>query len=218
MVMDLISIIISAYVIGFFASTAATGPVNFLVFQNALVGRYGNSVMLILGSTIMETVYCSFAVITVGAVYKFSYHGVQFLSEIVGVIILFIVGFFIFKTEPSEKPAVGVEGLSTKEKTRDFLTGFILVALNPTVILTWSAAVASLISFGILEISGILDVFTFTLSASLGTLSGSLTMVFFVNLYRLSFSKKFIKIFLRIMALIVWGIALFFLIKILEIF
>ena len=217
MVADLIQIVVSAFLIGFFASTAATGPVNFLVFHNALIGKYYNSIMMILGSTIIETIYCSFALTVVGAI-LFSYKGVQFFSEIIGIIILFFAGILLFRADPNKKLAIGVERLSVKEKTRSFLTGFILVALNPTVVLTWSAAITALISFKIIEIIGILDILAFTLSAGIGTLSGSLTMVFLINIYRLDLSKKFIESVLKIMALVVWGLALYFLLLILGVF
>lgn len=209
---NLFAIVLSAFLIGFFASTAATGPVNFLVFRNALIGKYGKSFMMIIGSAIMETIYCTFALTIVGAIILHSKR-IEIISQILTIGILFVISFYLYRTEPSHQPALGIEGLSAKEGVQAFLTAFILVALNPSVILTWSAAVATLISFKIIIITRILHIVLFAVSAGIGTISGSLTMVFLVHLFRLRFSNKVIRAVLKTSAFAVFGLAIYFLLR-----
>lgn len=209
---NLFSIVLSAFLIGFFASTAATGPVNFLVFRNALIGKYRKSVVMIFGSAMMEMIYCTFALTIVGAIILHSKR-IEIISQILTIGILFVISIYLYKTEPSHQPVIGTEVLSAKENVQAFLTAFILVALNPTVILTWSAAVATLISFKIIAITRIFHIVLFVVSAGIGTITGSLTMVLLVHFFRLRFSNKVVRIILKISGFVVFGLAIYFLLR-----
>jgi threonine/homoserine/homoserine lactone efflux protein len=204
--MGIIAIIVSAFLVGFFASTVATGPVTFLVFRNALFGKFRKSVAMIFGSAVMETIYCSFALTIVGVILVNS-SSVRLFSRVFSIIIFLMIGFYLFRSEHKYKPREEVEGFSIGDRTTAFFTGFILVALNPTIILTWSAAAAALISFGIIEVVDLIDIVAFTLSAGAGTIVGSLTMVFFVKWFRMSISEKFIGWMLKVMGIVVFGLA-----------
>ena len=215
--MEILYNILSAFLISFFAANIAAGPVTFLVFHNSLFGKYKKAVSLIFGSAIMEIIYCSIAIIFVGAVLSHSTR-IQIFSQIVSIIMFFIIGLYLYNSNSSKRLNVGVEGLSIKEGTRAFLTGFILTAINPTIILTWSAAAAALLSFNIIEITNMFDVILFSFSVGAGAVSGSLVMIFIVHHFRIRLSENIIKIILKVGGIILIGFSGYFLYDFINLF
>lgn len=214
---DILGNIIAPFLISAFASDFATGPVTFLVFRNALLGKYGKSFALIFGSAIMEMIYCAVALIFIGAILSQGTR-IKIFSEAVSFVIFFIIGIYLFKTNPNKRQSVELGGISTKEKTQSFLTGFILTALNPTIILTWSAAVAVLLSIDLLVISSYFDVILFTLAAGLGTITGTIIMIFLVHHFRLKFSERVIRFILRIIGIVLIGLSIYFFYNFIKMF
>ena len=207
--LDIFGNILAPFLISVLASDFTTGPVTFLVFRNALLGKYGKSFSLIFGSAIMEMIYCSIALIFIGAILSHSAR-IKVFSEIVSIIIFLVIGIYLYKTKPARKVVVEVEQVSMQEKTESFLTGFILTALNPTIILTWSAVVAALLSLNVLKISNYFDVVLFTLSAGLGTITGTLFMIFIVHRFRINFSPKVIGTVLKLSGIVLVALSFYF--------
>ena len=210
--MEIINIFLSAFIIGFVASTIAVGPAMFLAFRNALLGKYKRSVSLLLGASVMEAIYCSFALTIVGAIF-FHSRKIQIFSKTLTIIIFLTIGIFLLRTDPRRELTLDIEKLSRKERVKSFLTGFILVALNPTIILTWSAAVTALIYFDIISIHRFFDALFFTLSATAGNISGGLTMIFLVKFFKMKFSFRFVKIVLRLIGILLIGLSIYFLLR-----
>lgn len=205
--------VLSAFLAGFFASTVAAGPVSFLVLKNALIGRYEESVMMVFGSAVMETIYCSFALTFLGAIFLRGAK-IKFFSEIISIFILFIIGIYLFKTDINKKTNVKIGKIEDRNKTKPFLTAFILVALNPTIILTWSATTAVLISFKIIEINRLIDVVTFAFFAGIGTILGGITMISLVNRYKLKFSKNLIAKIVSLMGIVLIFLSAYLVLKV----
>ncbi|MDO8508222.1 MAG: LysE family transporter [Nanoarchaeota archaeon] len=187
--MKFLIISISAFLIGFLATIIATGPVTFLVFRNSLLGRYNRAVAMVFGSSLMESIYCILALSVVSSLFLESAR-IQLLSRTISAIILFSIGIYLYKTDIIKDISRGVRQLTKKEKTRSFLAGFILVAINPTIILTWSAAITALISFKIARVHSLIEILFFAGFATLGMISGGLSMILLIKYFKMKFPKE----------------------------
>ncbi len=189
--------ILAAFFTGFFASIVATGPVTFLIFRNSLLGKYNRAVAMIFGSSIMESIYCILALSVVSSLFLES-RRVIFFSRIIGAIILFSIGIYLYKTDINKEIKTGVRNLSKRERARAFLAGFILVAINPTIILTWSAVATALISFKIITIRTLPDILFFSSAATLGMICGGLAMAFLIRYFKMRFPEKILNNLLKL--------------------
>ena len=210
---EFLGIILGAFLTGFLSSTLALGPVTFLVFRNALIGKYGRGVAMIFGSSLMEAIYCATALTLVSTVLSYN-HKIQIFSRAVSFFLFLIIGIYLLKTNLDREISSGVKEASKGEKSKSFLAGFVLVALNPTIILTWSAAITVLYSLKIVAISTFLDIVVFALFAAIGTICGGLSMIFLIKIYKINFSRQSIKVILKLFGIILIVLSIHSLIKI----
>lgn len=208
----MLSIILSAFFLGFVASIVATGPVTFLIFKEALLGKYKTSIGIMLGSVSMETIYCSFSLTLVGIILQYI-EKLKVISEAVSILVFLIIGVSLLVMNPAFTSSGRKGKLPKIEHAKSFFTGFILVAMNPTIILTWAAASAALVSLGIIALSTIQQIIAFIISASLGNLAGGLAMIFLVKTFRVRLSEKFIQWALRILGIILIIIAVYLVLR-----
>lgn len=201
-----------AFLAGFFATIVAAGPVTFLIFRDAIIGKYGKGLAMIIGAAIMETVYCILALSVVSSIFLESAK-VQFFSRIVSSVIFFCIGIYMYKTDLKRDIKSGIRQLTHKERAMSFLSGFILVALNPTIIVTWSAAATALISFDLITIGTIRDIAIFSLSAGVGIIAGGISMIVLVGLFKMKFPKKAFNRVLKIIGIILMAASIYFLVR-----
>lgn len=133
---------------GFFGSMPVAGPVSAIVLERALARRSLSGLFVAAGSAIAESVYAFLAAWGLsGLVLRFP--ALMHWTRIAGSLILLALGiYFIVKPAPqfhARKASRGVEA-------RSFFLGFALTAFNPTLIVTWSAAVTSLYSTGLVPV------------------------------------------------------------------
>ena len=192
--------VIAAFLTGFFATIVATGPVTFLVFRNALLGRYNRAAAMIFGSSIMESIYCVMALSVVSSLFLES-DKIRLFSRGISALILFFIGIYLYRTNLNEEISSGVGQLRKKEKRKSFLSGFILVAINPTIILTWSAAITALISFKIIKINSLFGIFIFSLAATIGMICGGLSMIVLIRQFKIKFPKKILGNLLKLIGI-----------------
>lgn len=210
---DIFFILLSAFLIGFFSATVAAGPVGILIFRTALLGRYKKCIPMVIGSLIMETIYCGIALGVVGAV-LLQGPRIMLFSKVVGAIIFFFIGIYLYKTDPNKEVTEETKEISLTEKTKSFLTGFLLVALNPSIILVWSAIITALISFDIISFRGYLDIFFFILSAAAGLLLGSAVLIVLAKSYKKAFSTLFFKRILQLTGIVFVGVSLYSILRV----
>jgi threonine/homoserine/homoserine lactone efflux protein len=160
--MRLLATCLIAVTFGFFGSMPLAGPVAVMVFSRASRRRYGEALQIGLGAATAEGLYAGVAFW--GFTSLLARHPLVVpVSRAVTAIVLSALGIrFALWKERSQKEGDGYEhGSGTS------LVGFSLSAINPTLLVTWSAAVAFLYSKGLGE-SSALAAIPFGISAAGG--------------------------------------------------
>jgi len=152
------------FVFGFVGSMPIAGPISILVLSRGLENRFNNALHLALGAALAEAVYAYLAFWGFSELLA-SHPWIDPASRAAAAVILFGLGlrFALKKKEPRgappPDPAVG--------NKRNFALGFTLTLLNPTLIATWTGAIAVLYATGIVAFSGE-RALPFSIGASLG--------------------------------------------------
>jgi|HubBroStandDraft_1064217.scaffolds.fasta_scaffold04955_6 threonine/homoserine/homoserine lactone efflux protein len=154
-------ICVVALAFAFLGSMPLAGPIAVLTLSRAASGRYAEALRIALGAAVAEGIYAGLAFW--GFATFLPHHGlVAPISQGATSILLVALGVrFVFWRPPAE----GVDARESKAGTA-FL-GFSISALNPTLLLTWTAVVAFLYSRGLDQPSGIVAI-PFGASAAVG--------------------------------------------------
>lgn len=209
-----IIIIISAFLLGFLASILSAGPVNFLILKNALIGKYKSSISMIFGASLMESIYCGFALVVTGIVLHHT--KINIVSISLSTAIFLIMGIYFLVSDQSQKKFKF--DIAGREIIIPFFIGFILVAMNLGIILAWSIASGTLISLGIIKITKLSHAIFFIISVFFGTIAGGSMRVFLVKKLNIKLSKKFISYIMKLSGLIFIGISIYFAYKLILLF
>jgi threonine/homoserine/homoserine lactone efflux protein len=145
--MQLLAICLLPLVFGFVGSMPLAGPIAVMAMSRATSGKYREALRIALGACVAEGLYAGIAFW--GFTTFLARHAIVVpISHGATAVILVAVGarFVFWKPEGHEK-----DGEKDKNKVGTALLGFSISALNPTLLLTWSAAVAFLYSRGLRE-------------------------------------------------------------------
>jgi threonine/homoserine/homoserine lactone efflux protein len=171
------------YVFGFLGSVPVAGPISILVFGRGIDGQFRNGVYLAVGSAIGEAGYAYLAFWGFSE-FLVRYAWIEPVSKAGAAVILLSLGIKLFarpsKRGDIEKPA------TTDARKRNFALGFTLTALNPTLIATWTAAVAILYSTEILSFSPA-RALPFSVGTCLGISGWFCLLLFILARYRTRF-------------------------------
>jgi threonine/homoserine/homoserine lactone efflux protein len=146
--MRLLATCLIAMAFGFFGSMPLAGPVAVMVFSRASRRRYAEALQIGIGAAVAEGLYASVAFW--GFTSLLARHPVVVpVSRAVTAVVLSALGvrFALWKERPRQDEHESRSGTS--------LVGFSLSAINPTLLVTWSAAVAFLYSKGLGESSAL---------------------------------------------------------------
>jgi threonine/homoserine/homoserine lactone efflux protein len=136
--MDLLLTALVAFAFGFIGSMPLTGPVAVMVFSECLRGLHGVALRVGLGAALAEACYA--AVAFWGFTRFFSEHPVVLpVSKGLSALLLVALGVYFARWSPAKGSA-----LEPERRATGFLVGFSVSALNPTLLATWSGAVAFL--------------------------------------------------------------------------
>ena len=140
--MRLLAVCVMALLFGFVGSMPLAGPIAILVISRASQGRFGEALRVGLGAAVAEALYAGLAFW--GFTAFLARHAVVVpISHGVTAAVLLALGvrFTFWKADATQgKPKNGAGTL---------FFGFSISAINPTLLLTWSAAVAFLASYGL---------------------------------------------------------------------
>ncbi|ATB30088.1 LysE family translocator [Melittangium boletus] len=138
--MNLLLTALIAFAFGFIGSMPLTGPVAVMVFSESLLKRYDVALRVGLGAALAESFYAAMAFW--GFTHFFAEHPLVLpVSKALSAILLMVLGVYFARWSPEVedvKPSGDGEGM------KGFLVGFSVSAFNPTLLATWSAAVAFL--------------------------------------------------------------------------
>ncbi len=158
--MHLVVICLIAMAFGFFGSMPLAGPIAVMVFSRASRRRYEEALHIGLGAAVAEALYAGVAFWSFTSLLA-AHPLVVPVSRGITAVVLTALGvrFAVWKQhDPKDK---------YERRAGTSLVGFSLSAINPTLLVTWSAAVAFLYSKG-LGVSSPLAAIPFGVSAGAG--------------------------------------------------
>jgi threonine/homoserine/homoserine lactone efflux protein len=171
---------LAGFVIAFVGALPVAGPVAVLLVERALAGRLRESVAMAAGAAVPEGIYATAACLGAEALLA-SHPRLVPLAHGLGALFLLGIGISLWR---GARPATGTAAVGAlpavprfiwaSPEARAALTGLVLVAVNPTLLVTWSAASAPLVGFGALATP--LHAVSFGVGAALGGLGGSATL------------------------------------------
>lgn len=140
--MGVLAVCVLAFVFGFVGSMPLAGPVSVMVLSRAARGRFEDALRVGAGAALAEAVYAGAAYFGFAAL--LSHQAVIApISRAVSAAVLVALGvrFVAFELRETKD--------SRDKKAGTLALGLSVSALNPTLLLTWSAAVAFLYSKGL---------------------------------------------------------------------
>ena len=160
---------------GFVGSMPIAGPVAVLVLERGMVRRSREGLAIAVGAATGESLYAFLSSWGVGAVLS-AYPRVLPVSRLLGAMVLVGLGVYLVARRsrpraesPSAPPVAGT-------RRRGFVLGASLTLLNPTIIATWTVAVAAIHSIGLLAF-GLAPAVAFALGVGIGIVAWFATML-----------------------------------------
>ncbi len=201
------NISILSFFVGFFgAIIPVLGPASSLILHRALNGKHTEGVAMSIGTSLMEALYCGLGISVIG---MFVHGGSKLNIWIRGLssLIFLIIGAYFLSIRSFRMKRTLVQ--ATYEDVKgSFITGMMMIALNPSIMLSWSAIAALLISFDFINLNSVFNVVLFSIFAGLGIFFGSVSMIFVVKANREKITEKIIRIIFRIVGIVLILLAL----------
>jgi threonine/homoserine/homoserine lactone efflux protein len=148
--------VIVALVIGlvfaFFGSIPIAGPIAVVVLSKGLEHRNRAGLFIAMGAAVAEAIYAFLAFWGFSAVLT-RFPILVPATRLVGSAILIALGLYLTLKAPKSKEAAQSKDESKVVGVRNILLGFSMTIVNPTLIVTWTAAVGAAHSTGILELA-----------------------------------------------------------------
>jgi len=149
--MRILAVCLISLAFGFFGSMPLAGPIAVMVVSRASRRHYAEALHIAFGAAVAEAVYAGVAFWSFTSLLA-SYPLVVPISRGVTAVVLSVLGvrFAMWKQHDQKD--------KYERKAGTWLVGFSLSAINPTLLITWSAAVAFLYSKGLGVSSGVVAV------------------------------------------------------------
>lgn len=195
------------FAMGFVGSMPLTGPIAILVFQRGLFGKYRDGMAVAVGAALAEAAYCGLAVAGFGALLE-SYSFLRPFSRGLSVLILLGLGIWFLRTAlPQEISPVSVRERGVGTLLRSFGQGFSITALNPIIVLNWSASIAILYSVVALQLTAPGKVL-FVVAAAAGIVAWFAAMLGLLRKFEGRVPAQLFRVLIRGMgaALVVFGL------------
>ena len=195
------------FLFGFVGSMPVAGPVAVIVFGRGIEDRGRSGLYIAIGSAVAESVYAYLAFWGFSA-FLTQYRWIEAVSTAAAAIILSALGLrFMLKRLADQRPVDAPQPHVGKK--RNFVLGFMLTALNPTLIATWTAAVTTVYSLQIVSFDerGALP---FSIGAATGIVTWFATLLYLLKRFRARVSPAVLGKVLRVMGafLLVLGVGI----------
>jgi len=150
---------------GFVGSIPIAGPAAVLVVERALGGHAGAARGVGAGTAIAEASYALLAFLGLTAALS-RFPWLLPVSRVVGALILVGLGLYFALGRPRRPPPEKKSKVGRRARD-DVWLGIVVTAVNPTLLVSWSAVVTVLHSTGFLRVQA-LDAFPFGLGVAVG--------------------------------------------------
>jgi|CZKU01.1.fsa_nt_gi threonine/homoserine/homoserine lactone efflux protein len=193
--MRVVAICLMALVFGFVGSMPLAGPIAVMAVSRASRGKYGEAMRIGLGAAAAEGIYAGTAFW--GYTTFLARHAIVVpISHGATAFVLVAIGIrFAFWKPPDANET------DADNKAGSALLGFSVSAINPTLLLSWSAAVAFLYSRGLKEPSPAFAL-PFGACATAGVGAWFVTLAALLRRYQGKFPRAGLKWFVRVMGLV----------------
>ncbi|MFL5356102.1 LysE family transporter [Archangium sp.] len=193
--MDILLTALVAFVFGFIGSMPLAGPIALLVFSTSVRKHHGEALRIGLGAALAVALYA--AVAFWGFSTFLAKHPVILpVSHALSALVLTVLGVHFARWRPRESEQPGRE-----RHGRGLLLGFTLTALNPTLLATWTTAVAFLYSRQLVAFSGLLAL-PFSAAAGAGVACWQMVFVGLLRRYESRFPRHVLTWVVRSMGLV----------------
>lgn len=173
-----IGVVAVGSVLGFLSAVLPMGPVTVLVVHRTLAGDPSGALRFGLGRVPAEMIYCALATFgTVALLERFP--AVRTGIEVLAIVMFLAVGGWLLLARTGPAPA-STDAATPRRNKWGFTAGFIVGALNPQYLFSWSAIVAIAVSVAGLQPS-MLDRVIFPFAAAFGVTLGYVLLVRFLQ-------------------------------------
>ncbi|MGH7281329.1 MAG: LysE family translocator [Polyangiaceae bacterium] len=162
----MIAALVIGFVLSFLGSIPIAGPIAVIIVSKALEHRNRAAFFISIGASVAEAFYAYLAFWGFSTVLG-SFPGLIPASRLVGAGILVALGVYLVLRKSKTPEQAKARDQSNAVGVRNILLGFSMTIVNPTLIVTWTAAVGAAHSTGLLRMFQ-RDAWTF----SLGVLAG----------------------------------------------
>lgn len=138
----MVSVAIAGLIFGFFGSMPLAGPISVLVFSRGVQGRLKTGFFTSIGASLAESIYAFAAFWGLSALLE-EFPAIEPWSRGLAAVLLTYVGISLVREKGLPKAQEGRE-----RKRHAVLVGFLVTALNPTLLATWTAATTTLLASG----------------------------------------------------------------------
>ena len=195
------------FVCGFFGSIPIAGPIAVLILERGIKGLRREAFLIAVGATVAETAYALFAFMGMTAALS-RFHWLLPASHVLGALILVGLGLVFALSRHSIADAPPPSEERGRGHGKIFL-GFLVTAVNPTLLVSWSAVVTVLHATGWLRVEP-LDAFPFAIGAGAGILGWFGLWLVLLGRFRSRLRKETLERVVRVMGwlLVVGGVGL----------
>ncbi len=138
--MQVLAILVVGFFIGVFAAAAPLGPVTLMVLRRALKRDFSGAMAIGLGRIPAELLYVGVATFGMSALLE-RFPDARIWFSYIGAVVLMVIGTVFIAMRHHIDPDA-----PAKSKRKGFWAGFLVSALNPTLIVSWSAISAIALS------------------------------------------------------------------------
>jgi threonine/homoserine/homoserine lactone efflux protein len=188
--------ILIGFAFGFIGSMPVAGPIAMVVLRLALGHHERRARFVAMGGALAEGIYALLAFWGLSRMLDRHPHVLP-ATRIVGGALCLVLGVALLfrKAQPRPTELPPTQSRGTK---RSLLGGFLITALNPTLIVTWTAALAALHSTGLVDLSPDRAV-PFALAVFVGIVAWFSTLLWVVRRYKGAWSPQSVEWFIKAM-------------------
>jgi len=188
--------VLVGFLFGYIGSVPVAGPIAMLVLRLGLNHDVRHARNVAIGGAVAEACYALLAFWGLSSVLARNPRVLP-ASEIAGGAICLILGTVLILRPPSA-PRPREEGVRTRGLKRSLAGGFFITALNPTLIVTWTAALTALHATGLFALET-RRALPFAAGVLTGILAWFTTLLSLVRRYKERWSPEAIRTFIRAM-------------------
>nr|CCA14217.1 conserved hypothetical protein [Albugo laibachii Nc14] len=193
---------ISGYIFGFLGSIPVAGPTSAMVLRLGIQRKYRSGLAIASGGAIAEAVYAGIAFWGFGSFLD----GASVLlpiSKVLGALALSGIGIYFIRSDfkPPTEPELRDSHRKKLQRARDellknALMGFTISGINPALLVTYTAAIASIYSTGMLTFNFRLAM-VFSAGVSCGIFSWFYLLLALLRKYKQRLKNQTIVVFMR---------------------